>query len=346
MLAQPRRPARCSEPWQGVDVSAFEQAWADRVEGLLDVGDGQRIWWCDLGARDGLPLVVVHGGPGGGTVPAMAEPYDPDVFRIVMFDQRNCGRSLPHASDPEVSLATNTTEHLVADMELLRDHLGIDAWIVSGSSWGSTLGLAYACAHRTRVRAVLLRSITTYGGDELDWVYRDGASRLLPEAWEEFVSAIGARPGDDLVAAYQRALEGGDDDLRLRAALGWCRWELAGMRAEPGSPVEAIFTEPRFATAFARISVRYAAHRGFVDHARLWSDVGALADLPATLIQGRLDLCTPPATAWRLHRQWPGSTLHLLDDEGHRLLGAAATLQRTLERYAALDAADVRTRTD
>ena len=319
-------------------MSAFERAWADRSEGLLDVGDGQRIWWCDLGARDGLPLVVVHGGPGGGTIPPMAEPYDPDVFRIVMFDQRNCGRSLPHASDPGVSLTTNTTEHLLADMERLREHLGIGSWIVSGSSWGSTLGLAYACAHPARVRAVLLRSITTYSGDELGWVYRGGADRLLPEAWEEFVAAIDAAPGEDLVAAYGRALEGDDDARRLDAALGWCRWELAGMRAAAGSAVESIFTEPRFATAFARISVHYAAHQGFLDHQRLWSALATLGHIPATFIQGRLDLCTPPATAWRLHRQWPGSTLHLLDDEGHRLLGAAATMQHTLDRYAALRA--------
>jgi len=302
---------------------------------MLDVGEGQRIWWCELGARDGLPLVVVHGGPGGGTIKAMAEPYDPDVFRIVMFDQRNCGRSLPHASDPDVSLATNTTDRLVGDMELLREHLGIDAWIVSGSSWGCTLGLAYVCAHPARVRAVLLRSVTTYSSDELDWVYRGGADRLLPEAWEEFVATIGAAPGDDLVAVYRGALEGDDDARRLEAALGWCRWELAGMRAEPGSTVESIFTEPRFATAFARISVHYAAHRGFVDHVRLWSEIRTLGHVPATFIQGRFDLCTPPVTAWRLHRQWPGSTLHILDDEGHRLLGAAAAMRHTLEQYAA-----------
>lgn len=317
-------------------MSAFERAWADRTEGLLDAGDGQQVWWCDLGARDGLPLVVVHGGPGGGTLPAMAESYDPEAFRIVLFDQRNCGRSLPHASDPDVSLATNTTDRLVADMELLRGHLGVDAWIVSGASWGSTLGLAYTCAHPDRVRAVLLRSITTYSADELAWVYRGGADRLLPEAWEAFTAAIGAAAGDDLVAAYRRTLEGDDDTRRLDAALGWCRWELAGMRAEPGSAVESVFTEPRFATAFARISVHYAARRGFLDHARLWATIATLGHIPATFIHGRFDLCTPPATAWRLHRQWPGSTLHILDDEGHRLLGATATLRRTLERYAAL----------
>ena len=196
---------------------------------------------------------------------------------------------------------------------------------------GSTLALTYLCRHPDRVRAVLLRSITTYSQAELDWVYRDGASRLLPEAWEEFTGGV---EGPDLVSAYRRALEGDDASLRLDAALGWCRWELAGMRAEPGSEIEAIFTEPRFATCFARISTHYAAHLGFVEHDRLWSTIPRLGAVPATLVQGRFDLCTPPATAWRLHRQWPGSVLHLLDDEGHRLTGAAPIVQRTLEAYA------------
>jgi proline iminopeptidase len=262
----------------------------------------------------------------------MGAPYDPEIYRVIMFDQRNCGRSTPHASDPSVSLATNTTEHLVRDMELLREHRGVSTWIVSGSSWGSALALAYTCAHPDRVRAVLLRSITTYGDTELAWVYRSGASHLLPEAWEEFSAGVDT---DDLVAHYRAALAGDDDRRRIEAALAWCRWELAGMRAAPGSELEAVFTEPRFATAFARISVHYASARGFIDQQALWATVPTLGHLPATLIQGRTDLCTPPLTAWRLHRAWPGSTLHLLEDEGHRLTGAGAVLQRTLQRYAA-----------
>jgi len=313
-------------------VTALDRAWADRAEGLLDVGDGQQIWWCELGSPDGVPLVHVHGGPGGGTVPAMAAPYDLDTYRVVMFDQRGCGRSLPHASDPAVSLTTNTTDHLVRDLELLRESRGIDAWIVSGSSWGSTLGLAYVCEHPARVRAMLLRGITTYGEAEVDWVYRDGANRLLPEAWDEFSGRVEGDPDTDLVEAYRRALD--DDERRLDAALAWCRWELAGMLAAPGSEIEAIFTDPRFAVCFARISTHYAAHRGFVDQARLWSTVPDLGHIPATLVQGRFDFCTPPATAWRLHRQWPGSTLHILDDESHRLAGATEYLRECLDALA------------
>lgn len=310
-------------------MTGWEEAWADRSEGLLDVGDGQQIWWCELGTPDGVPVVHLHGGPGGGTVPAMAEPYDPDVFRVLMFDQRGCGRSRPHASDPFVALTTNTTAHLVRDMEALRELRGIDTWIVSGSSWGAALALAYLCEHRDRVRAVLLRGITTYSEAELGWAYRDGAGRLLPEAWEEFSRLTNGVPDTDLVEAYRRALD--DDATRVDAALAWCRWELAGMFANPGSELEAIFTEPRFAVCFARISTHYAAHRGFIDHARLWATVPSLGDLPATFIQGRFDLCTPSATAWQLHRQWPGSKLHILDHETHRLDGAIGQVRKCLD---------------
>ncbi|CUR59396.1 putative Proline iminopeptidase [metagenome] len=308
-------------------------AWGNlpRVEGLLDVGEGQKIWWCELGSPEGIPLVVAHGGPGGGTVPAMAEPYDLDRFRVVMFDQRGCGNSLPHASDPTVPLTANTTQHLVRDMERLRRSRGIDRWIVSGSSWGVALTLAYVCEHPERVRGVLLRGITTCSAEELDWVYRDGANRLLPEAWEAFCS-LAPDASTDLVAAYQQALE--NDSRRQAAALAWCRWELAGALAKPGSELEATLTEPRFAMCFARISTHYAANLGFIDQEALWSTIPTLGHIPATMIQGRFDLCTPPATAWRLHRQWPNSTLHLLDDESHRLEGAAATVRASLDELA------------
>ncbi|MBT9255275.1 alpha/beta fold hydrolase [Phycicoccus sp. KQZ13P-1] len=314
-------------------MTTFDAAWAARREGHLDVGDGQRIWWCEFGAADGIPLLVVHGGPGGGSVPAMAAPYDPDVFRIVMFDQRGCGRSVPHASDPGVSLATNTTPALVSDMEHLREDRGIFDWIVSGGSWGATLALAYTCRHPHRVRAILLRSITTYSSAELRWVYVAGANHLLPEAWDSFA---GMRDRANLIERYRHDLEGTDDRRRAEAALEWCRWELAGMRAAQGSEVYSLFMQPRFSVAFSRISAHYAAHQGFIDHDDLWAQVPTLSDIPATFIQGRFDLCTPPVTAWRLHRAWSGSTLHLLEDEGHRLSDVANLLRATLQRYASM----------
>ena len=317
-------------------VSEVDTADGPRAEGLLDVGDGQQVWWAEYGNPDGVPLVVVHGGPGGGSLPAMRSPYDDDRFRIVMFDQRGCGRSTPHASDPAIELAVNTTVHLVSDMEALRVARGIDRWVLAGSSWGVTLSLAYAQTHPTRVLGMILRSVTTYSASELAWVYRDGASHLLPERWEEFTAGVPAGERGDLVAAYHRRVESPEESVRVGAALAWCRWETAGMLSAPDPAVEGIFAGPRFAVAFARISTHYALHHGFVEDGSLVAGAAALVGIPAVIIQGRHDLCTPPVTAWRLHRAWPGSRLHLLEDEGHRLTGAAATLRAAAAEMAAL----------
>jgi proline iminopeptidase len=317
-------------------VSDVEEGSRPRDQGLLHVGDGQRVWWAEYGNPDGVPLVVVHGGPGGGSLPAMRAPYDDGRFRIVMFDQRGCGRSTPHAGDLAACLAVNTTAHLVSDMEALRDARGIDRWVAAGSSWGVTLSLTYAQAHPARVLGMILRSVTTYSASELAWVYRDGASHLLPERWEEFTAGVPAGERDDLVAAYHRRVGSPDANVRVAAALGWCRWETAGMLSAPDPAVEAIFAEPRFAVAFARISTHYALHHGFVEDGSLVAGAAALVGIPAVIIQGRRDLCTPPVTAWRLHRAWPGSRLHLLEDEGHRLTGAAATLRAAAAEMAAL----------
>jgi proline iminopeptidase len=187
---------------------------------------------------------------------------------------------------------------------------------------------------------MLLRSITTYGADELAWVYRDGASRLLPERWEQFTAWVPSDERDDLVAAYHRRVESTDPQRRLAAALAWCRWETAGMLSAPDPVVEATFADPRFAVAFARISIHYAAHGGFAEGGALLDRAPALAGIPAVLVQGRHDLCTPPVTAWRLHRAWPGSRLHLLEDEGHRLTGAAATVAAAADEMALLVGGD------
>ncbi len=305
-------------------------------EGFLDAGDGQRVWWGEYGDPHGIPVVLVHGGPGGGSVPAMMTPFDPGTFRMILFDQRGCGRSTPHASDPDVSLDTNTTPHLVADMERLRVALDIERWVICSSSWGTTLALAYALAHPQRVLGMILRSITTYSASELAWFYRDGANHLLPERWEELVTALPEEERDDVVGSFHARLESRDDAVRLPAAHAWCRWETAGMLSEPDPVVEAIFADPRFAVAFARISAHYALHHGFPVGGPLLDRVGELAGIPAVLVQGRLDPCTPPVTAWRLHRAWSGSRLHLLDDESHRLTGAAAVLADEAGRMAEL----------
>ena len=287
--------------------------------GLLDVGDGQQIWWEECGNPRGLPVLVVHGGPGGGCFPDHRRAYDPAAYRIILFDQRGCGRSRPHASDPGVSLAANTTWHLVADMERLRGELGINSWVLSGGSWGSALALAYAQARPQRVRAMVLRGIFTLRESELSWVYRDGASRLLPDRWEEFTGAIPEEERDDLVTAYRKRLESADRDVRVRAAQAWTRWEVAGMLLHPDPSLEATFAEPGFAVAFARIESHYVARCGFFDEGQLIRNAGALRHVPAVIVQGRYDLCTPPATAWDLHRAWPESDLQLVNDAGHSL---------------------------
>ncbi len=297
------------------------------------------MWWGEYGDPAGIPLLLVHGGPGGGSVPAMMSPFDPAVYRMILFDQRGSGRSTPHASDPRVSLASNTTAHLVADMERLRVALGIDRCVLCGSSWGTTLSLAYALAHPDRVLGMILRSITTYSPSEVDWVYRDGANHLLPERWAELLAALPSAEHDEVVASFHARVGSLDDAVRVPAALAWCRWETAGMLTAPDPVVEAVFADPAFAVAFARISTHYALHHGFPVGGPLLDRVGELAGIPAALVHGRLDLCTPPVTAWRLHRAWPGSRLHLLDHESHRLTGAAAVLADEARRMADLVAA-------
>ncbi|MFB9237629.1 prolyl aminopeptidase [Plantactinospora siamensis] len=304
--------------------------------GMLEVGDGQQVYWEECGNPAGTPVLVVHGGPGGGCMPDHRRAYDPAAYRIILFDQRGCGRSRPHASDPAVSMAANTTGHLIADAERLRAELGVDTWVLSGSSWGSTLALAYAQAHPERVRAMVLRSIFTLRAAERAWVYRDGASRLLPEAWERFRDHIPAGERDDLVAAYRRRLESPDERVRVAAAVAWTGWETAGMLLHPDPAIEAIFSEPRFAVAFARIESHYVAHAGFLDEGQLIRDVDAIRHIPAVILQGRYDLCTPPATAWDLHRAWPEVDLHLVNDAGHALdePGMVHRLVEATDRFA------------
>ncbi|HEY2552403.1 MAG TPA: prolyl aminopeptidase [Streptosporangiaceae bacterium] len=304
--------------------------------GMLQVEPGQSIWWEECGNPAGRPLLVVHGGPGGGCVPAMRRWYDPAAYRIILFDQRGCGRSVPHASDPAVSLAANTTWHLVADMEQLRTELGVDQWVLSGGSWGSALALAYAQRHPDRVAAMVLRAIFTLRESEIRWTYHDGASQLLPERWAEFRGAIPAAERGDLVAAYRRRFESPDRQTRVSAAQAWTRWETAGMLAEPEPDVEALFAGPDFAVAFARIESHYVAHRGFLAEGQLLREAGRLRGIPAMILQGRYDLCTPPVTAWDLHRAWPEAGFQIIDDDGHRLTGSAAQMIAATDRFARL----------
>ncbi|MEU8247477.1 prolyl aminopeptidase [Nonomuraea sp. NPDC048916] len=285
--------------------------------GLLDVGDGNRIHWEVCGNPDGKPAVMLHGGPGGGCSPTHRRQWNPELYKVVLFDQRNCGRSLPHASDPATSLAANTTWHLVADMELLREHLGIGSWQVFGGSWGSALALAYAQAHPGRTTELVLRGVFTLRPQELRWFYQEGASHLFPDLWESFVAPIPAGERGDLIAAFASRLEGEDPGARLAAARAWSRWEGATVTLLPDPELVETFGEEKMALAFARIESHYFRHQGWLEPGQLIRGVDRIRHIPAVIVQGRYDVCTPMATAWDLHRAWPEAELLIVDDAGH-----------------------------
>jgi proline iminopeptidase len=294
--------------------------------GLLDVGDGNLVYWECSGNPDGKPALVVHGGPGSGSNPRSRSFLDPGRFRIVLFDQRGCGRSTPHASDPATDMRVNTTEHLLADMERLREHLGVEHWLLYGGSWGSTLILAYAERHPDRVTEIVISGVTTTRRAEIDWLY-GGVSRFLPAEWERF--RAGAPEDGDVVAAYARRLEDADAEVRARAAADWVAWEDAVISHErgghPGAYSERV-GEARL--AFVRICAHYFSHAAWLEEGALLRDAGRLAGIPGVLIHGRLDLGSPLETAWKLARAWPGARLVIVEDAGHT--GGAETRNEIL----------------
>ena len=285
--------------------------------GLLDVGDGNRVYWEVCGNPEGKPAVMLHGGPGAGCTPEHRRQFDPEAYRIVLFDQRNCGRSLPHAKDPEVSLEANTTWHLVADMERLREHLGIERWLVFGGSWGSALSLAYTQTHPERVTELVLRGIFTLRPFELYWFYQEGASLLFPDLWEKYVEPIPEEEREDLISAFHERLNSPDRDVRVAAARAWSTWEGSTLSLRPDPRTAAAFGEPDYAVAFARIENHYFVNEGFFEEGQLIRDVDKIRHIPAVIVQGRYDVCTPVATAWDLHRAWPEADFHIVDDAGH-----------------------------
>lgn len=299
--------------------------------GMLDVGDGQRVYWECSGNPDGAPVVFVHGGPGGGTSPAHRRMFDPAAYRIVLFDQRGCGRSTPHVADG-ADLSVNTTWHLVADLERLREHLAIEHWLVFGGSWGSTLALAYAQENPERVRGLVLRGIFLCRPTEIDWFYRGGAAHLFPDAWEGYLAplldadgteAVHA-PGYDHVAAYHRLLHCGDPVVELTAARAWTTWEsttstLLPRPQSPGGGGDSDGEGDRFALAFARIENHYFVHDAFLRDAAILSRMDRISQIPAVIVHGRYDVVCPVANAWELHAAWPGSELHIVADAGHAM---------------------------
>ncbi|TMR16098.1 prolyl aminopeptidase [Nonomuraea turkmeniaca] len=305
--------------------------------GMLDVGDGNLVYWEVCGNPEGKPAVVVHGGPGSGCSLSMRKTFDPERYRIVLFDQRNCGRSRPHASDPATDLSANTTPHLIADMELLREHLGIDRWLLYGGSWGSTLILAYAEAHPERVSEIVIPAVTTTRRFEIDWLYR-GVGRFFPEEWERFRQGVpeADRDGDTfaLLAAYSRLLADPDPAVREKAALDWVTWEDAVISLETNGKPNAYSDRPADAVmAMTRICSHYFSNGAWLEEGVLLREAGRLAGIPGVLIHGRLDLGGPPDTAWHLAQAWPDAKLVVVNDSGHT---GSETMRK--EIFAALDA--------
>jgi proline iminopeptidase len=285
--------------------------------GMLDVGDGHRLYWEVSGNPAGAPAVVLHGGPGSGSSPGMRRMFDPAAYRIVQFDQRNCGRSTPHASEAEVDLSTNTTADLIDDCERIRLHLGIDRWLVWGGSWGSTLGLAYAQSHPARVTAMLLVSVGTTTRGEVEWVTRS-MGRIFPEEWARFRDAV--RPEDrdgDLAAAYSRLLHAADPHTRELAAKAWCEWEDTHVATYGGHRHDPRYDDPRFRMCFARIVTHYWSNAAFLEDGQLVRNAHRLTGIPGVLVNGRLDVSSPPDIAWRLAQEWSAAELVLVDDAGH-----------------------------
>jgi len=297
---------------------------------MLAVGDGHSVYVEQCGNPSGVPVVVLHGGPGGGCSPSMRRYFDPDIYRVVLFDQRGCGRSRPHAS-----VADNTTWHLVADIELIRQTLDIDAWMVFGGSWGATLALIYAEAHPARVRHLILRGVFLMTEAELDWFYAGGAGRFWPDVWRRFVQMIPEAERGDLIAAYHKRLFSGDMMTETRFARAWAGWENTLASIDNDGPAGE--SPADYARAFARLENHYFTHRGFLDRdGQILDDIDRIADVPGTIVQGRYDMICPPVSADALHRAWPASRLDLVPRAGHALSepGISAALVREMDRLA------------
>ena len=285
-------------------------------QGMLDVGDGQLLYWEVSGNPDGKPAVVLHGGPGSGCTPGLRRYFDPAAYRIVMFDQRGAGRSSPHASDSTVDLSTNTTSHLIADIERLREHLVVERWLVFGGSWGATLALAYAERHPRRVTEIVLASVTMTRPSDIRWLYH-GVGRFFPEQWVRFRDGVPPEERDgDLVAAYYKLLNDAHPAVREKAARDWCDWEDAVVSLEPGYEPNPRYLDPRFRMAFARIVTHYFYHHAWLEDGILLREAQRLAGIPGVLVHGRQDLGAPAGTAWELAQAWPDAELDLVDT-GH-----------------------------
>ena len=297
---------------------------------MLEVGGGHTVYVEQCGAKDGMPVVVLHGGPGGGCSPAMRRFFDPKKYRIILFDQRGCGRSRPHAS-----VTANTTWHLIRDIELIRDTFGIDRWIVFGGSWGATLGLVYAQSHPDRVAWLVLRGVFLATEREFDWFYGGGAGQFWPDLWARFTVLIPADEREDLIDAYHKRLFSGDRGDELKHARVWASWENALASIENDGAM--IDSPADYALAFARLENHYFQNRAFLsEDQQILRNMTRIAHVPGTIVQGRHDMICPPQAAWSLHKSWPTSEFRMIPRAGHAVSepGIAAELVRTTDKLA------------
>jgi proline iminopeptidase len=287
-------------------------------EGMLDAGDGNQVYWQVRGTPGGKPAVIVHGGPGGGFRRGGYRAFDPARYQLVMFDQRGCGSSTPHASDPATDMRHNTTQHLIADMERLREHLGIERWLLYGYSWGSVLSVAYAEQHPERVSEIILAAVIGGRRRDIDWLYRE-AGRFYPEEWERFAAGAAGTPRDgDIVGAYARLMEDPDPAVREKAAIDWCAWEDALLSNETQGKIAVFHDRPGpERLALVRICAHYFSHGVFLEDGILIREAGRLAGIPGVLVHGRMDMNGPLEAVWLLSRAWPGAELLVAEDAGH-----------------------------
>lgn len=279
----------------------------------LPVSNLHTLYIEEVGNPDGKPVVFLHGGPGGGINGIYRQFFNPQQWRVVLFDQRGCGKSTPHAE-----LEENNTWQLIEDIEKIRTHLGIDRWTVFGGSWGSTLALAYSQTYPERCSGLILRGIFTLRHKEIQWFYQEGASFLYPDAWEHYLAPIPVDERDDLVAAYYRRLTSNDPTVRIAAARAWSVWEASTSKLVPDAGLIDHFGEDEFAVAFARIECHYFMNRGFFEQDdQLLKNVDRIRHIPGVIVQGRYDVVCPATTAWELHRAWPEARFVMVQEAGH-----------------------------
>lgn len=278
----------------------------------LKVSDIHELYLDESGNPDGIPVLFIHGGPGGGCDGDSRRFYDPEAYHIITFDQRGCGRSTPHGE-----LRENTTQDLIADIETIRDFLNIDRLVLFGGSWGAALGLLYAQRYPEHVLALVLRGIFLCRQGDLDWLYVDGTNRVFPDYWEEFIKPIPQQERGDLIQAYHARLVGEDELARMAAAKAWCAWEASCSTLRPNADIVAKFTKPHNALAMARIETHYFLNKGFIEENHILKNMQAIKDIPGCIVHGRYDMGCPLSNALSLHQRWPASELHIIRDAGH-----------------------------